>query len=282
MDFQTNILLFSFLYLSYVYLNKKDVKIFLRNAHYYIDKFLRRGDPEPDICSELENDTNPDNADTNANADTNKKPTRFEDKYLDEYRNLPDIELTQDRLDSLKNNIIIENTPLGNVVMHYDSKKETFVFYSDLTIPYRYLEVVGRKYVATYNCKKLYVDMNEELKLSEKKKLDQTQKSKIENATANESANTSTKSETTPVKKDVFAKFKTYNNNTTKDIVAAPSKNTGSVSKKEKENVLLKENANKYRYEGKIINFNFLQQINKKIVDKRLAMSWADFKKSQS
>jgi hypothetical protein len=263
-------------------LNKKEVKILLHNAHYYIDKFLRRGDPEPDIFSEFENDTNPDNTDTNENA--NKKPTKFEDKYLDEYRNLPDIELATDRLDSLKNNIIMENTPLGNVVMHYDSKKETFVFYSDLTIPYRYLEVVGRKYAITYNCKKLYVDMNEELKLAEEKKqkkLDQTQKSKFENASANESASTS-KGENTPVKKDVFAKFKTYNNNTTKDIAAAPSKNTGSVSKKENENMLLKENANKYRYEGKIINFNFLQPINKKIVDKRLAMSWADFKKTQS
>ena len=281
MDLPTNILLFSFLYLSYVYLNKKEVKILLHNAHYYIDKFLRRGDPEPDIFSEFENDTNPD---TNANSNANKKPTKFEDKYLDEYRNLPDIELATDRLDSLKNNIIMENTPLGNVVMHYDSKKETFVFYSDLTIPYRYLEVVGRKYAITYNCKKLYVDMNEELKLAEEKKqkkLDQTQKSKFENASPNESASTS-KGENMPVKKDVFAKFKTYNNNTTKDIAAAPSKNTGSVSKKENENMLLKENANKYRYEGKIINFNFLQPINKKIVDKRLAMSWADFKKTQS
>ena len=52
---------------------------------------------------------------------------------------------------------------------------------------------------------------------------------------------------------------------------------------KEKEynaKILLKDEANRFSYEGKIINFNFLKKVERKIVDKKYALSFADFKKS--
>ena len=70
---------------------------------------------------------------------------------------------------TLKNNFIIEHTPLGNVIMIYDSDRSSFKYYSDSTIPYRYLETVARKYVKTFNCRPLFVDMEEELRLVEEK-----------------------------------------------------------------------------------------------------------------
>ena len=73
------------------------------------------------------------------------------------------------RLQKLKNNYVIEHTPLGNVMMIYDIECETFKYYSDNTIPYRYLEVVGRKYVKQFGCRPLFIDMEEELKLAEEK-----------------------------------------------------------------------------------------------------------------
>ena len=69
-----------------------------------------------------------------------------------------------------KNSFILENTPLGNVSMCYNHEKESFEYYSDKTIPYRYLEPIARKYVSTFLCKKLYVNMEEELKEAKKKK----------------------------------------------------------------------------------------------------------------
>ena len=63
-----------------------------------------------------------------------------------------------------KTKFIIENTPLGNVNMCYNHEKESFEYYSDKTMPYRYLEPVARKYVCIFLCKDLYVDMEEELK----------------------------------------------------------------------------------------------------------------------
>jgi hypothetical protein len=239
---------------------------------YVVHDFLRQSDQPADSDSEDDNEKEEPKREE-------KKPKRFEDKYLEEYKNLPNEELTKEQLDSLKNNIVMENTPLGNVVMFFDNKKETFVFYSDLTMPYRYLEVVGRKYVTTYKCKNLYVDMEEQLKSAEEKK---KQKQEPLEDVALESKNPEKKINAANTKKDVFAKFKTYNNSVTKEVVAAPAKNAGNkdITKKDNENALLKDNANKYRYEGKLANFNFLQPVDKKQLDKRLAMSWADFKAS--
>jgi hypothetical protein len=73
------------------------------------------------------------------------------------------------RLDKLMNSFIIENTPQGNVLMFWNNKRCSFEFYSDNTIPYRYLEPVGRKYVKTFNCRPIFVDMEEELKICEER-----------------------------------------------------------------------------------------------------------------
>ena len=58
--------------------------------------------------------------------------------------------------DNLINSYIFEKTPLGNVAMCFNNKKGSFEYYSDNTIPYRFLETVARKYVITFHCKKLY------------------------------------------------------------------------------------------------------------------------------
>ena len=73
------------------------------------------------------------------------------------------------RLEKLLNSYVLESTPLGNVVMRYNFNIEAFEFFSDSTIPYRYLETVSRKYVLTHKCVYLYVDMAQSLKDSEVK-----------------------------------------------------------------------------------------------------------------
>jgi hypothetical protein len=47
------------------------------------------------------------------------------------------------------------------------------------------------------------------------------------------------------------------------------------------EKQLLKENANRYTWEGRLSNFCPLKKIDKKIVNKNLALSFADYKKQQ-
>ena len=189
--------------------------------------------------------------------------------------------VVEQRLEKLKNSFVMEKTPLGNVVMYYNAKRETFEYYSDSSIPYRFLEVVARKYVTTFHCRPLYVIMEEELKKYEKKL--ELQKEKKEKQILQNQNNQQ-------VKKPIFAKFKSYNKEAGSGRVnkAPPPKNSipntksnSNNSKNNNEPCILKENANRYTYEGRFSNFNPLQKIERKQVDKKYATSFSDFKKMQ-
>jgi hypothetical protein len=199
--------------------------------------------------------------------------------------------IIDEQLKKYKKNYVIEHTPLGNVLMFYNHDKLAFEYYSDLTIPYRYLETVARKYVLTYNYRPLYIDMEEELKEYERK-MQEKEKEKEENEKKQSLENTKTTKT-----KDVFAKFKSYNKEagTGRVNIAPPPKNSIPQNrikhilkdlkddKKDNNNekILLKENANRYSYQGKFLNFNILQKVDRKVVDKKYALSYADFKKKR-
>jgi hypothetical protein len=192
--------------------------------------------------------------------------------------------IIQKRLDNLKTCFIIEKTPLGNVIMIYNNKNSSFQYYSDSTIPYRYLEPVGRKYVITFRCRSIYVDMDEELKEYERK-IDELEKEKKEREIMEKAELDKEKKEKMPVKKNVFAKFKDYNKEAGSGRVnmAPPPKNSipSRVKNDAKlnEKVILKDNANRYTCEGRFSNFNIIQKVDRKKVDKKYAMTFADFKK---
>jgi|LauGreSuBDMM15SN_2_FD.fasta_scaffold04549_1 hypothetical protein len=133
---------------------------------------------------------------------------KYEDKYKKEFE-LAESSGTTD----LKYNILMENTPNGNVLMFYDSTNDSFVYYSDKVIPYRFLDTVGRKYVIHFKCKNVYI-------------IDKSQ----------------AKNQKGRLKIDV------------------------------------KECANRYMYLGKIANFSFLQKVKKSVTNKKLNMSFKDFK----
>ena len=175
--------------------------------------------------------------------------------------------------------------------MFYNHDKLAFEYYSDLTVPYRYLETVARKYVLTFNYRPLYIDMEEELKEYERKLQEKEAREKEEiEKSKNSAINSTTKT------KDVFAKFKSYNKEagTGRVNTAPPPKNSipqnrMNVNLKEKkdgsnnnEKMLLKENANRYSYQGKFLNFNMLQKIDKKLTDKKYTLTFADFKKMKT
>jgi hypothetical protein len=165
-------------------------------------------------------------------------------------------------------------------MMIYDIECETFKYYSDNTIPYRYLEVVGRKYVKQFGCRPLFIDMEEELKLAEEKEREIKEK-EVKDEEVKRRKNDIKK----PIeeKKNVFAKFKSYNTEAGTGHVntAAPPKNSIPNKKPENEKVLLKEKSNRYTYEGKFANFSFIKRIDRKVIDKKFITTFADFKKLQ-
>jgi hypothetical protein len=197
--------------------------------------------------------------------------------------------MVQERLNKLAGCNVMEYTPQGNVLLTYDLDRGSFKYYSDNTIPYRYLETVARKYVKQFNCRPIFVDMEEELKLAEEKWNKEKEEEKIKVEKEKREKEEALKQNKQPVeeKKNVFAKFKSYNKEagTGKVSSAAPPKNSipnqKITEKQENEKILLKEKANRYTYEGKMANFSFIKKVDRKIVDKKYAMSFADFKKMQ-
>ena len=209
----------------------------------------------------------------------------YPDKYLEKFKSMSFDNESLD-LESLKNSIVVEHTPLGNVAMHYDIKREAFVYYSDSVMPYRYLEVVARKYVITFHCKRVFVDMEDEINKAKTKIEEQKNAKKQEEAEKQAQENDSSiELKEEPKKKNVFANFKTYNKNTTKDSSNKPTTGNSTATNsdnKKTEDIILKENANHYTCDGRYSNFIVLKKVDKTLVDKRLKMSFADFKKMQA
>jgi hypothetical protein len=188
------------------------------------------------------------------------------------------------RLSNYINNYVLEPTPLGNVYMRYNVEKESFEYFSNNTVPYRYLEPIGRKYVMTYWCKPIFVDLEVELKLSEEKLKQTEEKEQKEKVIVNPDNN----------KKSITAQFKTYNQSKkiTEKIVPKERGTSGFVLPPQiqanlpnvnpkSEKMILKENANRYTWEGRLSDFCPLKKIDKKIVDKNLNLSWSEYKKLQ-
>ena len=142
----------------------------------------------------------------------------------------------------LMNVQLLEYTPLGNVLMYYDSSKDTFVYYSDRVLAYSYIDTVARKYVMTYNCTTLYLDINSKDSRGTTETLVSVPK---EGVLPNGQKKIG----------GVFATFKTYN---------APKMTTLTHSH---------QKINRYTYGGKLANFMFLKK-----PAPRATMSYAEFK----
>jgi len=216
--------------------------------------------------------------------------TRFLAEYADlEQTSISEEELSDNalkyvldvKLDGFINNYVLETTPLGNVYMRYNNAKTSFEYFSNNTIPYRYLEAVGRRYVMTFMCKPLFIDLEEELK----KALDNSLKNENVEKDRNEQ-----KASTDKLATNLTHKFKSYNKELQMDKnisrqranvlppqIKANLPNVNTTGEKQ----LLKDNANRYTWEGRLANFSLLKKVDRKTVDKNYALSFADFKQMQ-
>ena len=190
------------------------------------------------------------------------------------------------KLDGFINNYIMEFTPLGNVYMRYNNYKKSFEYFSNNTIPYRFLESVARKYVMTFWCKPLFINIEEELKIAEDKYNEEKKQMEIKEK---ERENVATNNP-----KNIVAQFKNYNKNQMNQSSLKPQAKNRVQSnftlpshiKSNLPNVntttdkqLLKEKANRYTWEGRLSDFCPLKKIDKKVLNKNLVLSFADFKR---
>ena len=188
---------------------------------------------------------------------------KYINKYYDKFNSLMSDDIEEDRVKELKKSVLYEDTPRGRVILYYDFEKESFVYYCDTKdIPYSFLESVARKYVTINKCKKIMVDMKEELKLAK----DKIAQEKIVNVRAPRQVNVESNKGT----KDMFASFKSYNRK------GSGGSNSNTLDKK----FILCGNANRYSYLGKISDYSFLDKTGHQPLRKiEEAMDYASFKK---
>jgi len=194
---------------------------------------------------------------------------KYEDKYVKEHRALIttyNYKLTDEQLNNLKNNFILEKTPLGYVIMcfNYNSdniETSSFMYYSDHSMPYNYLDTLARKYVITFNCLNLYIDIQKEREkaLCPQPTVEVIQPKILETYKELEK------------NKSVFANLKNYNKESIKVKVQSNNTEIKTTTKEIK--------INRYTSGGKLSNFNFIKKVDKKLLNKNYSLSFAEFKK---
>ena len=87
----------------------------------------------------------------------------IEYKPYEQFYPLDTKESIEESIDRLIHKEVEETTPEGKVILSYDESSNTFLYWAQKPIAYKYLEVVARKYVIVYDCKEVYVNMVKEL-----------------------------------------------------------------------------------------------------------------------
>lgn len=192
----------------------------------------------------------------------------FEDKYFKEYdewtaaQDAAEAAAEADtpaaaahKKECLENMLYVRETIndfYGDIIMRYDAATFSFAYYArTANIPYKYLETVSRKYMIETNAPRdIHVDIRKEFA----KAKEQVTNKKV--SSSNNTASTDIKQEPD----DVFAKFKTYNTapnissntnqNSTKTTTTTTSEPTNNTTTK-----VIRENANRYSYRGKIADW---------------------------
>lgn len=176
------------------------------------------------------------------------KKVLYDFKYDVKYDGLEGIQLSKDQIEMLPSKFVMESTPVGNVIMYFDYDKKAFQYYSDFSVPYKYLECVSKKFCIV-NKNKIYRDIKMEVDVNEF--------SIVRNSTS--SLQNKSKS---------FAKLKGYNNSN-------PCIKNGR-STKQAELKIIQKDIVRYTHLGKICNFSFI----KNTVPKFKPVSYKDFMKT--
>jgi len=171
----------------------------------------------------------------------------YENRYFKEYDQLKDD--PEAPVPSATSHVR-ETTPQGDVIMTYDAERSMFCYYSDKrTVQFKYLESVARKYVIDHGCKRLYIDIRQEI------------------AKAKTAATETAKKTAEPIKPTapapVFAQLKKYSTVTNKHA-SMPTINEMVKSKSQAQAIdstnasappVLKEQTTRYVYCGRLDEF---------------------------
>ena len=198
---------------------------------------------------------------SNDDANTSIHPIFY---HPDDYKNATSLE--NNELEQYwKRRILFENTPRGNIIMHYDAYKLGFSYYSDISgLPYSLLNAVAMKYVRIYKCRDFFMDTHitpesspSPFIVSPKDKQNPAEKP-------------SEKPEKITIQKSkAFAKLKQYNMVSSKIV---ENNTDASNASKNISNIMINM--------GKISNFSFIPKEKKQnLITPKKTVSYNDYKR---
>lgn len=229
------------------------------------------------------------------------KVVAYQDKYMEAFLSMEKNEISDERKKQLVHCFVLDHTPVGNVMLRYKADNDAFVYYADHIIPYRFLEAVARKYAITYHCRALVAE-TKMVRHKEEEGADAEAEGTRETSVENEQEekqepqgkeeggkddkNLERKEKNgSGEKKSVFAKFKSYNKSSVlrysggrggEDVVIPEKQSPSSQKEEEPSDDLV---SNRYTSEGRLADIPLLQAPKREALNKRLKMSFADFKK---
>lgn len=166
-----------------------------------------------------------------------------------------------------KRRILFENTPRGNIIMHYDAYKLGFVYYSDTSgLPYSLLNAVAMKYVRIYKCRDFFMDTQ----ITPESKPSPFIVRPKEKEDAPREKSTTNPEKITIQKSKAFAKLKQYNTVSSK---VAENKTESKDFSKYVSNVMISM--------GTMRNFSFIPKEKKQptIIPSTKSLSYNDYKR---
>lgn len=178
-----------------------------------------------------------------------------EEEILYENRYPIDKSLVAGEEQDTNNLTVSDNTPDGLVFMKYNKEEESFHWWGEKKgVNYKYLETVARKYVKIFRCSNYYIDREESLKNEIEKRKIEEEKEKMKDEDKKEDVDSDD---------ELFVKLK-------------PNE---KVKPKKIEKIAAKQ-ANKYKYCGKINDFEMLKKVVKP--KKSSFLSFASWKNSKN
>ena len=200
----------------------------------------------------------------------------YEQKYLDEFHELEDRQLSDEELNKLTDKFVEDETPSGKVIMLYNKETESFWYYCDTkTLTYRTLDTIARLFAIEYNCKQICVDYKKEWdkgKESAMAQKEDDEKSIPEDSLSDDEDDCEEEEQ----EKSVFAQFKAYN--IIKNRSEEGSKNNSKNNSTNKRYYIYTEKANRFSYKG--LYEEYVDPCKPtEIIDSKKKLSFLQFKK---
>jgi hypothetical protein len=192
----------------------------------------------------------------------------YENSINEKFNNLDIIDLSENYISELKNKFAIEMTHQGELILCYNNETESYNYWCDSkNIYFNTLELISKKYVTDYNCKKLY---------QYDKKTENIEQSNAEQSGSENTAEEQSGSENTAEEQSGSENTAEEQNNSTTKNVFANFKDYNKKSKNVEKEII----KNRYSYRGKIKDWNVdIHKLSKKNdIDTSSDISFKNFK----